>query len=123
MPRVVSAARYIITFQVALEIVGLLLLGSLLFAGGIDWLAGAILSGGIAITILMGWLMGRFATRKRPIRWSMIAIEGVAAGAYATPMAIDSDVTIVRALSPSVLLPAAVILLLLLPAAGKWFDR
>ncbi|WP_214325127.1 hypothetical protein [Nonomuraea sediminis] len=123
MPKVVSAARFIVTLQVAFAIVALLISGSLMLAGGIDWLPALILSGGIALTVALGLVMGRFDTRRRLIRWSMIALQVVAATAYLGPMVADSSVRILRLLSPNALLPAAVIVLLLLPAAGRWFDR
>lgn len=123
VPKVVSAARFIVTLQIAFAIVALLISGSLMLAGGIDWLPALILSGSIALTVALGLVMGRFDTRRRPVRWSMIALQVVAATAYLGPMVADSGVRILRLLSPNALLPVAVILLLLLPAAGRWFDR
>lgn len=119
----VSAARYAITFQVAFAIVGLCVSGSLLLIGGIDGLGALVLVAAVGLTVLTGWLMGRFDTRRKPVRWSMIAVEGVSGAAFALPTVLDAESNFLRLLAPAVLLPAVAVLLLLLPAAGRWFDR
>ncbi|MFI7633681.1 hypothetical protein [Nonomuraea sp. NPDC049400] len=76
-----------------------------------------------AITALEGWSLSRWMSRRKPVRWGVVAIEVASVGAHLTLVAIDGDFGWTSLLSLSVLLPLAVVIPLLTPPAARWFDR
>ncbi|MFC4007803.1 hypothetical protein ACFOY2_11255 [Nonomuraea purpurea] len=57
------------------------------------------------------------------VRWGSIAVAVVAGGGYLAMAAIDGDLGGIKLLAPSVFLPLAIVITLLTPSAGRWFDR
>jgi hypothetical protein len=78
---------------------------------------------GSSITALMGWLLSRWPSRRRFVRWGAIAVEVVAGGGYLAMAAIDGDLSWVKLIAPSTLFPPVVVIALLTPSAAQWFDR
>ncbi|MEU6711933.1 hypothetical protein ABZ897_10705 [Nonomuraea sp. NPDC046802] len=71
----------------------------------------------------MGWLLSRWPSRWKLVRWGAIAVAVVAGGGYLAMVAIDGDLGWIKLLAPSVFLPLATVITLLTPSAGCWFDR
>ncbi|KAB8190529.1 hypothetical protein FH608_033895 [Nonomuraea phyllanthi] len=121
MPTAALAARVVVTLQVGM---------GLLFAA--TFLAGAVaVSGdpallvefipGLLLVALLGWLIFRWRSRRKWVRWSAIAIEVVAVGMGVITAAVGGALdwgTLIRQV-----LPLAIIVLLLTPSAARWFDR
>ncbi|MEV4106083.1 hypothetical protein [Nonomuraea sp. NPDC049695] len=122
MPATVRAARFVLTLQVAFGIVGVAFVGAIVFAsvGAAPILLMVLFQA--AITALQGWLVSRWPSRRRLVRWGAVAVEVVSAGAALAIVAIDGDLRW-AALLPRVLFPLAVVIPLLTPPAGRWFDR
>jgi hypothetical protein len=75
------------------------------------------------ITALMGWLISRWPSRRKPVRWGAIAVEVVSAGGYLIMNAIEGDLSWIKLIAPSTLFPLAVVATLVTPSATRWFDR
>ncbi|MEU4225339.1 hypothetical protein AB0F17_13665 [Nonomuraea sp. NPDC026600] len=123
MPAAMRAARFIMTLEVAFSLVGLaIMIGTAAaFAFSGPFLLMPLYSA--VITALMGWLLSRWSSRRKPVRWGTIAVEVVAAGGYLIMTAIDGDLSWIKLIAPSTLFPLAVVVMLLTPSATRWFDR
>ncbi|MFD1536389.1 hypothetical protein [Nonomuraea guangzhouensis] len=122
MPAVVRAGRFIMTMEMAFSLVGLaIMIGTVAFAfsGPIVLL----MLYPVVITALMGWLLSRWPSRRKLVRWGAIGVQVVSAGGYLIMNAIDGDLSWIRLIAPSTLFPLAVVATLLTPSATRWFDR
>ncbi|GAA3260940.1 hypothetical protein [Nonomuraea helvata] len=120
MPVPVRAARFVLTLQVAFGIAGVAFSVIALASVGAAFIP--LLLFQVAITSLEGWLLSRWPSRRKPVRWGAVAVEVVSAAALLAIVAIDGDVGWAGVL-PRVLFPLAVVIPLLTPPAGRWFDR
>lgn len=107
---VIRAARFIIILQAALLLVNLayLVVSTPSFANPVVWL---YLAHYVVLLTLVAWLLRRWSTRRKRVRWVTVALQ-----------------TVILAFSSSyswiwLCLPLVVIVALLLPAATRWFDR
>lgn len=121
MPGTLKAAQFIITLEVAFGLVGLAftLAG---FFSTFDWgILPALIyaAGSIA---LFGWLLSRWSSRRMYLRWAIIAVHLLVIGASILDLARFSTVTW-NAVFGYQILSWAVIVLLLLPSAGRWFSE
>ncbi|MEV1176796.1 hypothetical protein [Nonomuraea sp. NPDC049784] len=122
MPATARAARFIMTLEVAFGLVGLaIMIGVAATAFSAPFLLLFLYAS--SITALMGWLLSRWPSRRKFVRWGAIAVEVVAGGGYLAMAAIDGDLSWIKLLAPSTLLPLAVVITLLTPSAAHWFDR
>ncbi|MEV0195874.1 hypothetical protein [Nonomuraea sp. NPDC050691] len=127
-PRTVLLARVVATVQAVAWFVGA---GICLLAAaqgaGVAWAMAAVAAA-------WGWAIGRLANRVprrvRGTRWLLIALEAAEAALFVTLGVVDGDFgdgsglhLDHTGLSPNVLMAVAVIVLLLLPPARRWFDR
>ncbi|MEV0233102.1 hypothetical protein [Nonomuraea sp. NPDC050786] len=122
MPATVRAARFVLTLEVAFGMVGVAFAGATVIAS-----AGAapvllLVLFQAAVTALQGWLVSRWPSRRKRVRWGAVAVEVVSAAARLAIVAIDGDLGWASVL-PRVLFPLAVVIPLLTPPAGRWFDR
>ncbi|MFG6200264.1 hypothetical protein [Nonomuraea sp. JJY05] len=122
MPATVRTARFVLTLEVAFSLVGLaILIGVAAVAFSVPFLLLFLYAG--SITALMGWLLSRWPSRRKLVRWGAIAVEVAASGSYLTMAAIDGDLDWIKLLGPNTLLPLVVVVALLMPSAARWFDR
>jgi hypothetical protein len=123
MPATVRAGRFIITIEIAFSLVGLAIMIGTAAAFGFGGPFLLVLFYNAMITALMGWLLSRWPSRRKPVRWGVIAIEVVAAGGFLITAAIDGHLSWIRLIAPSTLFPLAIVATLLTPSATRWFDR
>ncbi|MGW4800599.1 hypothetical protein ACWEPC_50090 [Nonomuraea sp. NPDC004297] len=121
MPRTIKAAQFVITLEVAFGLVGLAIMVGLFFAS-FDWLVLLVLVYGAAMPALNGWLLSRWSSRRTYLRWAIIGAHLLWIGLVVLNLALYSTVTAGAVFSRSVL-DWVVIVLLLLPSAGRWFCR
>lgn len=116
MPGTLKVAQFIVTLEVAFGLVGLAVtMAGFFFA--FDWGNLPALIHAAGSTALCGWLLGRWSSRRGYVRWTIIAVHLVMIGATV----LDATVTW-RAMVGQHVLTWAVIVLLLLPSAGRWFS-
>ncbi|MET9248241.1 hypothetical protein [Nonomuraea sp. NPDC003709] len=121
MPGTLKAAQFIITLEVAFGLVGL----AITLAGFFSTFLWGILPGLIYVagsTALLGWLLSRWSSRRTYLRWAIIAAHLLLIGAAILDLALFSTVTW-KAVFGSHILAWAVIVLLFLPSAGRWFSE
>ncbi|MER6003732.1 hypothetical protein ABT120_34540 [Nonomuraea angiospora] len=120
MPAAVRAARLVMILDVALGLLGIVIMidiGAVVFSPTyVLQLLYAVLT-----TALMGWLVFRWSSRRKAVRWAAVALEAVLGGGSLIVRAADGDLTWTTL--AGLLIPLAVVVLLLTPAAGRWFDR
>ncbi|MFC5831458.1 hypothetical protein [Nonomuraea insulae] len=122
MPATARSARFMMTLEVAFSLVGLaMMIGTAAAAFSVPFLLLILYVG--SITALMGWLLSRWPSRRKFVRWGVIAVEVVAGGGYLAMAALDGDLGWINLLGPNTLLPLAVVVALLMPSAARWFDR
>jgi hypothetical protein len=121
MPVTLKAARILITIQVAFGLVGTGLFLALFFSSfvwvyllGLAFVAGS--------TALLGWLLSRWNSRRIYLRWSLVAMQVVPAGVEVVDMVLYSTVDW-RSVVVGNSFGWVVVVLLLLPSAGRWFDK
>ncbi|MFI7701710.1 hypothetical protein [Nonomuraea sp. NPDC049480] len=121
MPAAALAARVIMTLQVGL---GLLFL-AIFLAGAVAAASDAALLvaflPGLLFVVLQGWLIFRWSSRRKWVRWSAIAIEVVAVGSSVITAVVDGELG--GATLAGQVLPLAIVVLLLTPSAARWFER
>ncbi|GAA2204488.1 hypothetical protein GCM10009850_003890 [Nonomuraea monospora] len=122
LPASTRIARFIMTLQVAFGLVGIALALYVLITSGFSAGMLLLLILSATSTALTGWLLSRWASRKRSVRWGSVALAAAMCGARAA-MGVLDDGSSWLALLSSVVLYLAIVLLLALPAAGRWFDR
>ncbi|MFG1619921.1 hypothetical protein ACGFI3_44830 [Nonomuraea wenchangensis] len=61
----------------------------------------------VGVVVLMGWLVARWSSRRKWVRWCVV----------------DREFGWVTLVHPATLLPLAIVVGLLTPAAARWFDR
>ncbi|WP_143082205.1 hypothetical protein [Nonomuraea wenchangensis] len=61
----------------------------------------------VGVVVLMGWLVARWSSRRKWVRWCVV----------------DREFGRVTLVHPATLLPLAIVVGLLTPAAARWFDR
>jgi hypothetical protein len=121
MPGALKAAQFIITLEVAFGLVGL----AITLAGFFSTFHWGILPAliyAVGRIALLGWLLSRWSSRRMYLRWAIIAVHLLEIGAAILDLALFSTATW-NAVFGSHLLQWAVIILLLLPSAGRWFSE
>ncbi|MCA2225910.1 hypothetical protein [Nonomuraea aurantiaca] len=122
MPATMRAARFVMTLEVAFSLVGLaIMIGTIAFAFSGPFLL--LLLYTAVITAFMCWLLSRWSSRRKRVRWGAIAVEVVSVGGFLLMNAIDGGFGWVRLVSPGTLIPLALVIMLLTPSAARWFDR
>ncbi|NUR91650.1 MAG: hypothetical protein HOY71_46890, partial [Nonomuraea sp.] len=74
-----------------------------------------------ALVVPACWASARSGRREPWVRWALVAVEAWWAGAFLLLNALDPGLDWGRVLGPGTLAPLAVVVLLLLPPAGRWF--
>jgi small-conductance mechanosensitive channel len=121
MTPIVHGARVMIILQMAfgLFLAAIMVVGVLTIpASGI--VVQMLLS--VMIIAIVGWLIFRWSSRRKWVRWSAVAFETLMLGGNLVASVVDSDfgwMTLVA----GALLPLAIIVGLLTAAAARWFDR
>ncbi|MFI7135042.1 hypothetical protein ACIBQ1_55915 [Nonomuraea sp. NPDC050153] len=116
-----KAAQFIITLGVAFGLVGLALV-LVAFFSTFEWglLPGLAYAAGS--TALLGWLLSRWSSRRTYLRWAIIAAHLLAIGATILDQALFSSVNWNVVFGAGI--PVwAVVILLLLPSARRWFSE
>ncbi|TMR22380.1 hypothetical protein ETD86_11825 [Nonomuraea turkmeniaca] len=116
-----KAAQFIITIEVAFGLVGL----AITLAGFFSTFKWGLLPGlayAAGSTALLGWLLSRWSSRRTYLRWAIIAAHLLVIGATTLDLALFSTLTR-DAVFGTHILTWAVIVLLLLPSAGRWFSE
>ncbi|MGN9839244.1 hypothetical protein ACTMTI_14090 [Nonomuraea sp. H19] len=121
MPGTLKAAQFIITLEVAFGLVGLAIALAGFFST-FDWGVLPALIYAAGRVALLGWLLSRWSSRRKYLRWAIIAVHLLEVGATILDLVLFSTVTW-NAVLGSHLLTWAVIVLLLLPSAGRWFSE
>ncbi|MEU6777632.1 hypothetical protein ABZ912_00410 [Nonomuraea angiospora] len=121
MPGTLKAAQFIITLEVAFGLVGLAITLAGFFAT-FHWGILLVLIYVAGSTALLGWLLSRWSSRRRYLRWAIIAVHLLLIGAAILDLALFSTVTW-KAVFGYHILAWAVIVLLFLPSAGRWFSE
>lgn len=122
MPATMRAARFVMTLDVAFSLVAVaIMIGTAAFVFSGPFLLLLLYSA--VITALMCWLLSRWSSRRKLVRWGVIAVEVVSAGGFLVTNAIDGGLGWIRLVSPNTLLPLALVIMLLTPSATRWFDR
>jgi hypothetical protein len=127
MPGLVRAVRVIMAIQFVFGLIGLIFgwmaLAAVLGTGASGGLpAGGLLVFLTATLALQAWLMRLLDSRRHWVRWAVVAFEVFVITTDMILEALDPGLT-ARSFLAILSLPTAVIVLLLLPAAGSWFDR
>ncbi|NJP92035.1 hypothetical protein HCN51_21655 [Nonomuraea sp. FMUSA5-5] len=120
MRRGVKVAQFIITVQVAFGLVGLVLV-LVGFFSTFDGKLLPVLVYAAVVPALLGWLLSRWSSRRAFVRWVTIAVQVLVISLSMLDLVLYSTLTW-GALFGRHALHWAVIVLLLLPQAGHWFD-
>jgi hypothetical protein len=121
MPGTLKAVQFIITLEVAFGLVAL----AITLAGFFSTFDAGILPALVYVAgtvALLGWLLGRWPSRRKYIRWAIISVHLLQIGVTILDLVLYSTVTWDAVLS-SRLLTSVVIVPLLLPSAGRWFSE
>ncbi|MGW0199363.1 hypothetical protein [Nonomuraea sp. NPDC003201] len=121
MPGTLKAAQFIITLEVAFGLVGLAITLAGFFAT-FHWGIMIALIYVAGSTALLGWLLSRWSSRRTYLRWAIIAVHLLLIGADILDLALFSTVTWMAVFGYRIL-DWAVIVLLFLPSAGRWFSE
>ncbi|GAA1747684.1 hypothetical protein [Nonomuraea bangladeshensis] len=121
MPITLKAVRILITIQVAFGLVGAGLFLALFFSS-FAWQYLLVLAFVAGSTALLGWLLSQWNSRRIYLRWSLVAMQVVPAGVEVVDMVLYSTVDW-RSVAVGNSLGWVVVVLLLLPSAGRWFDK
>ncbi|MGI5284725.1 hypothetical protein ACQEVF_15495 [Nonomuraea polychroma] len=123
MPATVRAARVIMTLQLGFS----LFLSALLLPGAAaaftDPLLLVVLLQLLLIVVLMGWLVFRWSSRRKWVRWCAIAFEAFAVSTHLITTTIDGELSWRTLIDLGTILPLAIVITLLTPAAARWFNR
>ncbi|MGN9837687.1 hypothetical protein ACTMTI_06165 [Nonomuraea sp. H19] len=120
MPGTLKATRFIVTLEVAFGLVGAATLGGSFST--FDWGILPALFYAAGSTALFGWLLSRWSSRRKYLRWVIIAVHLLVLGAGILDLALFSTVTWEAVFGHGVL-TWTVVVLLLLPSAGRWFSE
>ncbi|TMR97384.1 hypothetical protein [Nonomuraea basaltis] len=77
----------------------------------------------LLVVALMGWLIFRWSSRRKWVRWCAIAFEAIAVGSHLVTVTIDGELGWMTLIDPATLLPLAIVIELLTQSAARWFDR
>ncbi|NUW46344.1 hypothetical protein [Nonomuraea rhodomycinica] len=121
MPRTVKVVHFILTLQCFLSLLGsVLALLLAISAGGTVWILPVMAAAWAAV---QGWALKRVPGRLRSTRWLLVAIGAVQGVMFLALQVADDTFDSPAALFVNVSESAVVVVLLLLPSAGRWFDR
>ncbi|MEU0566799.1 hypothetical protein ABZ297_15605 [Nonomuraea sp. NPDC005983] len=122
MPPTVWGARFIMILQLALSLFpAAIMIGGAVSAPDPELFALLLLP--LAIVAFLGWLVFRWSTRRKWVRWSAIAFETIALAGHVITSAVDGEFGWMTVIGLSTLLPLVIVVGLLTPTAGRWFDR
>ncbi|NUW33385.1 hypothetical protein HTZ77_18400 [Nonomuraea sp. SMC257] len=121
MPRAIKVVHFILTLQTCLWFLTLALSLALAVAGGgAAWIMPVVAAAWAAV---QGWAMKRMPGRLRSTRWILVAIEAAQVVMFLALRAADGTFDSPAALLVNVSEAVVAVVLLLLPSAGRWFDR
>jgi hypothetical protein len=120
MPVLVRAVTFVMALQFAFALVGLTfalfgVISSLPVLGLVLLLAATLAA--------QGWLMRHLRSRRHWVRWAVVGFEVFVITTELIVEATDPGLTARTFMRAVLSLPSIVIILLLLPSAGRWFDR
>ncbi|MFG3441207.1 hypothetical protein ACGF0J_28490 [Nonomuraea sp. NPDC047897] len=123
MPATVRAARFLLILQLALGLFGtaIMMPGIVAALGDPELLV--LLLQPVLVVALLGWLIFRWSSRGKWVRWCALAFETVAAGAHLITAAMDGEFGWLSLIHPSTVLPLAIVIELCTPSAARWFVR
>lgn len=123
MPTIVRAVRFIMIVQLAFGLIGTAIMMPVIVAAFSDPGLLVLLLQPVVVVALMGWLIFRWSSRRKWVRWCAIAFEAVAVGSHLIPATVDREFGWMTLVHPATLLPLAIVIVLLTPSAARWFDR
>lgn len=122
-PFPVTAAYAGLTLQAATGLIGVCLYGLSAAVTVTSLAIWAYLAVPAAITGLTVWFMVRYTRRERWVRWGAVALQVAEAAVRLVTWSIDPGFDGQWRPALSLLVPAVIAGLLLMPAAARWFDR
>lgn len=123
MPTIVRAVRFIMIVQLAFGLFAIAIMAPVFLAAFSDPRIFVLLLQPVTVVALMGWLIFRWSSRRKWVRWCAVAFEAVAAGSHLILAAVDREFGWMTLVHPATLLPLAIVIGLLTPSAARWFDR
>ncbi|MGA5763336.1 hypothetical protein [Nonomuraea bangladeshensis] len=123
MPGVVRTLRFTLIVQLAFGLFGAAIMTPVFLAAFSDPRLFALLLQTVVVVVLMGWLVARWSSRRKWVRWFAIAFEVVVVGSNLILAVVDREFDWVTLVYPATLLPLAIVIGLLTPTAARWFDR
>jgi hypothetical protein len=122
MPVLVRAVTFVMALQFVFALVGLTFaLFGVITSGSLP-ASGLVLI--LAATLAaQGWLMRHLGGRRHWVRWAVVGFEVFVITTELIVEATDPGLTARTFMRAVLSLPSIVIILLLLPSAGRWFDR
>ncbi|MET8993243.1 hypothetical protein ABZW49_48030 [Nonomuraea wenchangensis] len=123
MPAVVRALRFIMIVQLAFSLFGAAIMIPVIIAAFSDPILFVPSLQVVVVVALMGWLVARWSSRRKWVRWCALAFEVVAVGSHLIFAVVDREFGWATLVHPATLLPLAIVVGLLTSAAARWFDR
>ncbi len=123
MPATVWAARFIMIVQLAFSLFGI----ALMTPGAVALFSNPLILGlllqFLLVAVLLGWLVFRWSSRRKWVRWCALGLEVVALAVHVIRTVLDGEVSWTTLFGLATLLPLGIIVLLLTPPAARWFVR
>ncbi|GAA4234331.1 hypothetical protein FHR32_002987 [Streptosporangium album] len=128
MSRAAKSAQVAMMIQAMLGLVGIVLLSGFFFGGTVEPESAAgflVLTYvlGLVSTGLIGWLAFNWDSRKRSIWGAALAVESLLALFSVAGLVLGPESRAADLIDFNLVVPAAVVILLLLPSVRTWFDR
>lgn len=123
MPTIVRAVRFIMIVQLAFALFGAAMMMPIIMAAFGDPGLFILLLPPVVVVALLGWLIFRWSSRRKWVRWCAVAFAAVALGGHLIPAAVDGGFGWMTLVRPATLLPLAIVVGSLTPSAARWFDR
>lgn len=123
MPATVWATRFIMIVQLAFSLLGIVLMTPGVVALFSDPLIFGLMLQFFLVTALLGWLVFRWSSRRKWVRWCALGLEAVTLAVQVITTVLDSEVSWIKLFRLATLLPLGIVVLLLTPPAGRWFVR
>ncbi|MEU6723184.1 hypothetical protein ABZ917_05680 [Nonomuraea wenchangensis] len=123
MPTVVRALRLIMIVQLAFGLFSVAIMIPVIVAAFSDPILFVPSLPPVVVVVLMGWLVARWSSRRKWVRWCALAFEVFAVGSHLIVAAVDGEFGWATLVHLATLLPLAIVVGLLTSAAARWFDR
>lgn len=123
MPTIVRAVRFVMIVQLAFGLFGIAIMTPVIVAAFSDLGLLVLVLQPVVVVALMGWLIFRWSSRRKWVRWCAVAFQAVAVGSHLIPAAVAGEFGWRTLAHLATILPLAIFIGLLTPSAARWFDR